>query len=112
MKPSIEEQEHHIRRERLHIDGPDDAIPYFYLGDGSSPPATKSKDVDLTYHRRILWKDCSWKPLPVLDFPDCPDCGGQIRPLRVGGVPGSLECSECGSRYVDTAYGMAAEVPE
>ena len=59
MKPRIEDQEHHIRRERLCIDGPDDAVLYFYLSDGSSPPATKSKDVDLVYHRRISWQDSS-----------------------------------------------------
>ena len=112
MKPRIEEQEHHIRRERLHIDGPDDAIPYFYLSDGSSPPATKSKDVDLTYHSRISWQGEIGTPLETLDYPDCLDCGGQIRRVEAGGVPGSRECDACGSRYIDTAYGVAPEVPE
>ena len=106
----IEEKTHHIHRERFYIEGPDGMVAYFQIG-AKGWFAKKSKDVDLTYHSRISWQDGSGEPLDVLDFPKCPDCGGHIEWAEAGGVPGSRKCRKCGSRYVDTTYGIASEVP-
>ena len=108
---SIEEKEHHIRRERFYTEGPDGMVAYFQIGE-EDYDAKKSKDVDLTYHSRVSWQGGMGTPLPILDYPKCPDCGGIIIWAENGGVPGSRKCEGCGSRYVDTTYGVASEVPE
>ena len=69
-------------------------------------------------------------------YPACPDCGGRVEWAEAGGVPGSRRCAGtpepdgyaagsaasppevtwdpeagCGSRFVDTRYGLAKPVP-
>ena len=40
-------------------------------------------------------------------YPACPDCGGQIVWAEAGRVPGSRQCSSCGSTFADTRYSCA-----
>ena len=69
-------------------------------------------------------------------YPSCPDCGGRLEWAEAAGVPGSRRCAGatepdmpaagmsaspggvtsdreagCGSRYVDTRFGVAGPVP-
>lgn len=103
-----ESVEHHIWRERAYSD--DDKV-WFYV-DGVPVPATRAADVDLIYHTKTVWHGGVGLPMQVDDYPECPDCdGGEIEWAEAGRVPGSRECDTCGSRYVDTMFGHAAEVP-
>ena len=77
------------------------------------------------------------EPVSLPEYPRCPDCGGRIEWAEAGGVPGSRRCAGmtlpdlpaagmaadppgvtsdreagCGSRYVDTRFGLASPVPE
>ncbi len=106
----IEEKAHLVRRERFYMKGPEGNEVFFWIRN-DDVAARKSLDVELVYHSRISWQGGSGEPLPCLDEPACPDCGGQILWAEAGGVPGSRKCNKCGSRYVDTTYGIASEVP-
>ena len=101
----IESAEHHIRRERTYTR---DKVWFEICGE--DVPADRKLDVDLVYHNRTIWHGGIGLPMQVEDYPACPDCGGEIVWAEAGDVPGSRECDTCGSRYVDTAFGHAAEV--
>ena len=103
-----ESVEHHIRRERTYTS--DNGEVWFYV-DGKIVPATRESDVDLVYRTKTVWHGGVGLPMRVDDYPECPDCdGGEIEWAEAGRVPGSCECDTCGSRYVDTMFGHAAEV--
>ena len=108
---SIKQTRHTIRRERSHVDGPDGMKQYFSIS-GKAVPATKSQDVDLTYHTRVEWNGDDSTYLECLDYPRCPDCGGEIMWGEADSKPGGRACNGCGSRYVDASYASASEVPD
>ena len=121
-----------IQRERYYSGD----IAYFEIG-CESREAIASDDVVLPIVERA---DLSWDA-PVRnaflpEYPRCPDCGGRIEWAEAGGVPGSRRCAGatepdmpaagmaaspggitsdreagCGSRYVDTRFGVAMPVP-
>ena len=100
--------EHQIRRERFY----DCEDRIFFTIDGQRVLAAQAHDVKLIYHTKTVWHGGVGLPLQVDDYPACPDCdGGEIAWAEAGGVPGSRECDTCGSRYIDTTFGFAAEVP-
>ena len=122
-----------IQRERYYSGD----VAYFEIG-CESREAVQSDDVVLPIVERA---DLSWDA-PVRnaflpEYPRCPDCGGRIEWAEAGGVPGSRRCAGatepdmpaagtaaspggvtsdreawCGSRYVDTRFGVAMPVPE
>ena len=98
---------HHLHRERTYTSG--DKIWFEICG--KDVPATRKLDVDLIYHNRTVWHGGVGIPMHIDDYPACPDCGGEIVWAEAGRVPGSRKCDACGSTFVDTAYGHAAEVP-
>ncbi len=108
---SIKQTRHIIRRERSHVGGSDGTEPHFSIS-GKSVPATKSLDVELAYHRRVELDGDNSRYLECLDYPYCPDCGSEIMWAETNGKPGSRACNGCGSKYVDTAYVPASEVPD
>ena len=123
-----------IQRERYYDRDTDTA--WFEVG-GEGREAVQSDDVVLPIVERA---DLSWDA-PVRnaflpEYPRCPDCGGRIEWAEAGGVPGSRRCAGatepdmpaagtaaspggvtsdreagCGSRYVDTRFGVAGPVP-
>ena len=109
---SIEENKHHIRRQRYYVEAADGMEAFFDMGYWSEDvQANKSNDVDMVYHSRISWQGGMGTPLPILDYPKCPDCGGLIQWDEDGAESGGRQCVKCGACYVDTAYGVAAEMP-
>ena len=122
-----------IQRERYYSGD----VAYFEIG-CEGREAVQSDDVVLPIVERA---DLSWDA-PVRnaflpEYPRCPDCGGRIEWAEAGGVPGSRRCAGetepdmpaagtaaspggvtsdreagCGSRYVDTRFGVAMPVPE
>ena len=107
---TIKQTRNIIRRERSHAGGSDEMEPRFSIG-GKSVPATKSLDVELAYHIRVELDGDDSRYLECLDYPYCPDCGSEIMWAETNGKPGSRACNGCGSKYVDTAYVAASEVP-
>ena len=37
-------------------------------------------------------------------YPSCPDCGGDVVWAEAGRVPGSRDCTSCGSEFADMKY--------
>lgn len=123
----------YVQRERYYSGD----IAYFEIG-CESREAVQSDDAVLPIVERA---DLSWDA-PVRnafmpEYPRCPDCGGRIEWAEAGGVPGSRRCAGatepdmpaagtaaspggvtsdreawCGSRFVDTRFGVAGPVPE
>lgn len=95
-------------------------------------PIVGTLDVERTTEHGYVVYENDGRFLP--DYPRCPDCDGRIEWAEAGGVPGSRRCGGsspvdmhaagsaasppgvasdpdgCGSRFVDTRYGMAADV--
>lgn len=115
----------HVRRERYYSGG----RAYFEIGD-ESRAAVEADDVALPIVEALT------EPVYLPEYPRCPDCGGRIEWAEAGGVPGSRRCAGmtlpdraaagmaadppgvtsdreawCGSRYVDTRFGLASPVP-
>ena len=115
----------HVQRERHYSDD----VAYFEVA-GESREAVQSDDVVLPIVESLAG------PVYLPDYPRCPDCGGRIEWAEAGGVPGSRRCAGmtlpdlpaagmaadppgvtsdreagCGSRYVDTRFGLASPVP-
>ena len=122
----------YVQRERYYSGD----VAYFEVA-GEGREAVQSDDVVLPIVERA---DLSWDA-PVRnafmpEYPRCPDCGGRIEWAEAGGVPSSRRCAGatepdmpaagtaaspggvtsdreagCGSRYVDTRFGVAGPVP-
>ena len=117
----------HVQRERFYDRDTDTA--YFEVA-GEWREAIQSDDVVLPIVESLAG------PVYLPDYPRCPDCGGRIEWAEAGGVPGSRRCAGmtlpdlpaagmaadppgvtsdreagCGSRYVDTRFGLASPVP-
>ena len=115
----------HVQRERYYSDD----VAYFEIG-CESREAIASDDVVLPIVESLAG------PVFLPDYPRCPDCGGRIEWAEAGGVHGSRRCAGatepdmpaagtaaspggvtsdreawCGSRYVDTRFGVASPVP-
>ena len=129
-----------ICRERSYdTSGPGEATAYFTIGDdGREARAEDDVHLPIVGCMHVQTGPGSWEEtgefLPA--YPRCPDCGGRIEWAEYGGVPGSRRCAGetepdmhaagsaaspagvtsdpsagCGSRFVDTRYGYASEVP-
>ena len=115
----------HVQRERSYSYD----VAYFEIG-CESREAVQSDDVVLPIVESLAG------PVYLPEYPRCPDCGGRIEWAEAGGVPGSRRCAGatepdmpaagtaaspggvtsdreawCGSRYVDTRFGVASPVP-
>ncbi len=108
-----------LKRERAYsqIEGRYEGTAYFNIAEHWHR-ATDRNDVALAV---VEGPDGRYLP----SYPRCPDCGGAVADKRAKAErefgpfqwaepdqgPGSRECAECGSRFIDTRYGDAREVP-